>query len=289
MLGESCCTHRDDKCMETDPIIVAGSKVFFIARRGNVRTIQCANESNFVGAERELAKSTEEMNHRKIQRFMLNQNAAWIVRKGNPPLASHMGGVWERQTRYARSILSSLLRTHSKSLDQESLNTLFTEVENIINSRPLVVETINYPNSEAAISPSHLLTMKSKVVMPPPGVFGTPDLHCKRRWRRLQHISNEFWCRWHKEFQATLQERQKWLFSTRKFRVGDIVILKEVNNRNDWKLVKVIDVHNDENGHVQSVQLYVGASGSDQLLNNALACPIDKIVLLVEMNEVRPQ
>ena len=65
------------KSMETDSFILALRR--FVARRGNVRTIRCDNGSNFVGAERELAKSMEEINHRKIQRFMLNQNADWIV------------------------------------------------------------------------------------------------------------------------------------------------------------------------------------------------------------------
>ena len=55
---------------------------------------------------------------------------------------------------------------------------LFAEVEGIINSRPMVVETINNVNSEVVISTSHILTMKSKFVMPPPGVFGKPDLYC---------------------------------------------------------------------------------------------------------------
>ena len=102
--------------------------------------------------ERELAKSMKQMNHNKIQRFMLNQNLDWTMWKRNPPLASHMGGIRERQIRYARSIVSSLLRTHSRSLDEESLNNLFTEVKTIINSRPLVVETISDANSEVALS-----------------------------------------------------------------------------------------------------------------------------------------
>ena len=76
--------------------------------------------------------------------------------------------------------MSSVLRTHSRSLDEESLNTLFVEVKAIINSIPLIAETINDANSEVALSPSYLLTMKSKVVMPPPGVFGTPDLYCNK-------------------------------------------------------------------------------------------------------------
>ena len=89
------------KSMETDSFILGLRR--FIARRGNVRTIRCDHGSNFVGAERELSKSIK-MNHSKIQRFMLNQNADWIVWKRNPTLASHMGGVWERQIRSARSI-----------------------------------------------------------------------------------------------------------------------------------------------------------------------------------------
>ena len=100
----------------------------------------------------------------------------------NPPLASHIGGVWERQIRSARNILSSLMKTHGASLDEESLNTLFVEVESIVNSRPLVVKTINDVNSRAALSPSHILTMKSKAVIPPPHLacLGHPTLIAKR-------------------------------------------------------------------------------------------------------------
>ena len=90
-------------------------------------------------------------------------------------------------------------------LDEESLSNLFAEVEAFVNSRPMVVETINNVNSEVALSPSGILTMKSKVVIPPPGVFGKPDLSCRRRWRRIQHISNEFWSRWRKEFLDLIQ------------------------------------------------------------------------------------
>ena len=107
------------KSMDTDSFILALR--CFIARRDNVRNIGCDSGNNFVGAEGELTKSMEQMNHSKIQRFMLNQNADWIVWKRNSPSPRHMGEVWERQIRSARSILSSLLRTHSRSLDGKSL------------------------------------------------------------------------------------------------------------------------------------------------------------------------
>ena len=67
-------------------------------------------------------------------------------------------------------------------MNDESLRTLMAEVELIINSRPLTVETISHPKSEIPLSPSNLLTMKTSVVMPPLGEFGKPDVYSKRRW-----------------------------------------------------------------------------------------------------------
>ena len=46
----------------------------------------------------------------------------------------------------------SLMKTHGESLDEELLNALFVEVGGIVNSRLLMVETINDVNSEAALS-----------------------------------------------------------------------------------------------------------------------------------------
>ena len=244
------------KNMDTESFILALRR--FIDRRGNIRTTRCDNGSNFVGAKRELAKCWKEVNQKKVGEFLLQNSADWIQWKRNPPLASHMGGVWERQIRSTRNILSSLMQTQGVSLDEESLNTLFVEVEDIVNSRPLVVETISDVNSQAALSPRYILTMNSKVVIPPPGVFGTPDLYCRKRWRRVQHVSNEFWSRWRIEFLATLQDRQKWKTAQRNFRVGDIVILKEDTQRNDCRLAKVIKVYKDDKGYVRTVQSYLG-------------------------------
>ena len=54
-----------------------------------------------------------------------------------PQCPRDMGGVWERQIRSVRSILSVLMRKHGHTLDDESSRTLLTEVEYMINSRPL--------------------------------------------------------------------------------------------------------------------------------------------------------
>ena len=101
----------------------------FIARRGNIRILPCDNGSNFVGALRELAKAFQEMEHQNIQHSLENLGSDYITWHRNPPSASHIGGVWERQIRSSRSILMSLLATHGRSLNDESLRTLFAETE----------------------------------------------------------------------------------------------------------------------------------------------------------------
>ena len=82
------------------------------------------------------------MDHQKIQYFLQNIVADYIIWNRNPPASSHMGGVWERQIRSARTILLSLLNAHGRSLNNESLRTLLAETEAILNSRPLTVDTL---------------------------------------------------------------------------------------------------------------------------------------------------
>ena len=116
-----------------------------------------------------------------------------MIWKRNPPLSSNMGGVWECQIRSARAILNFLLKTHGSSLSDESLQTLVVGVVAIIDSCPLTTDVLSDATSLAPLSPVNLFTMKSKVVMPSPGHFISPDLYCRKHWRRVQHLSNEFW------------------------------------------------------------------------------------------------
>ena len=172
----------------------------FIAKRGNIRVLRSDNGSNFVGAQKELGNAFKEMDHEKIQCFLQNIDADYISWHRKPPASSHMGGVWERQTRSARTILLSFLNTHGRSLNDESLRTLLAETETILNSRPLTVDTLGDIQSEQRLCPSNIMTVKSKIVLPPPGQFVKADEFSRRRWRCIQHIANEFWVRWRKEF-----------------------------------------------------------------------------------------
>ena len=210
----------------------------------------------------------------------------------NVPSASHMGGVWERQIRTVRNVLSAILERNGTQLNDEALTTFMCEAEAIVNSRPLTVDSINDPTSPNPLTPNHLLTMKTKVILPPPGIFQSADMYCRRRWRRVQHLANEFWARWRKEYMLTLQERQKWKRIRRDSKVGDIVLIKDDDlvGRNQWQLAKVVEVYESADGHVHSAKLLVADStldckGKRTKPANFLERLVQKLVLLHKAEE----
>lgn len=240
----------------------------FVARRGQVLEIRSDNGTNFVGAERELRKAIENLNHNLINDVLLQKGVKWVF---NPPAASHHGGAWERLIRSVRKVLNSILKT--QTLDEESLVTVFCEAEAIVNGRPLTKASTD-PQDLEALTPNHLLLLKSQPLLPP-GLFEKEDVYARRRWKQVQYMSDLFWKRWVKEYLPGLQERQKWNAAKRNFVSGDLVVLvDDMAPRNTWIIGRIVDTVPDKNGLVRSVRIKTKTS----YLNR----PITKVCLLQE-------
>ena len=182
--------------MDTDSLILVLRR--FVARQGSVGAIRLDNGGNFVGTENEMKRAWDEMYHSKIAAHLNVHNCDCIGWKRNVPMTIHMGGSWERQIRRARSLLNSMLKSQPRLLDNEFFCTLMAEVVAIVNSYPLTLEDISYPNSMPS-TPNYLLALKSKIVMHPPGVFQEIDVYCRKRWRVVKDLENSFWTRWRKQ------------------------------------------------------------------------------------------
>ena len=152
--------------LDTDSFVDALRR--FICRRGPIRQLRSDQGTNFIGARRELKEALEELDQDQIQAELVKSN--WFTFKTNLPSASHMGGIWEQQIRTARNVLSALLETIGAQLDDEAFRTFLCEAEAIVNSRPLSVETLSDPSLDP-LTPNHLLTIKTKVVLPPQACF----------------------------------------------------------------------------------------------------------------------
>lgn len=275
--------------LDTDSFLNAFRR--FTSRHGPVRQLRSHQGTNFVGARRELAEALAEMDHEKTKSRLLEEQCDWITFKMNVPSASHMGGVWERQIGTVRNVLSSLLQDNAKQLDDESLRTLMCEAEAIVNSRPLTINQLTDPDSLEPRTPSHLLTMKLKVLLSPPGQLQSVDMYARKHWRRVQHLTNKFSARWRKEYLLSLQERQKWTRSRPNLRVGDIVMVKDVNvSRNAWQLGRVATVYPSKDGQVRKVQVALADGCLDKEGRRSgpvryLERPVQKLVLLMAAEE----
>lgn len=255
--------------LETDSFIQSLRR--FIARRGNVKILRSDNGTNFVGANRELKKCLAEMDD-EVYTYLLKHEIDWIF---NPPGASTMGGVWERQIRTVRKVLASLLTENVGYLDDETLRTLFCEIEAIVNSRPLTTVSSDDMNP---LTPNHALGIECGIIVPPPGNFQRDDIYMRKRWRRVQYFTNLFWSKWKKEYLCSLQERKKWNAQRRNVQLNDIVLIKnEICPRNEWLMGKVIKVEKDDKNDVRSVML--------KTKNGELRRPINKLVTLLPVEE----
>ena len=218
------------------------------ARRGPPSEIRSDSGTNFVGGVRELRRAMNEWNKEEISDHLLQKNVKWIF---NPPGASHMGGVWERQIRTVRSVLNTVLSQQAP--DDEGLMTLFCCVESIVNGRP-ITKLSDDPKDPLPLTPNHLLLLRASPSLPP-GAFVKQDVY-RRRWRQVQYLSDVFWARWLKEYLPALQQRQKWLHPKGNFQVGDLVlILHENMPRNLWPLGLVTRIFPRADGHVRTVQV----------------------------------
>ncbi|XP_037400478.1 uncharacterized protein LOC119265102 [Pygocentrus nattereri] len=253
----------------------------FIAIRGMVRQIRCDQGTNFVGARREFAEALKEEDQEKLKEL----GCEFIM---NTPASSHMGGVWERQIRTIKSVLTSILEQSARQLDCSSLRTFLYEVMAVVNSRPLTTDCLNDSSSPEPLTPNHILTMKSTILAPPPGRFIKEDLYLRKRWRRVQLLANLFWSRWKKEYLLNLQHRQKWTKDRRDARVSDVVLLQEdTTPRNQWKLAKVIEVYPGKDGKVRRLKLLISDSNLDEKGKRVskpvhLERPVHKTVTLLE-------
>ena len=253
--------------LDTDSCINAIRR--FICRRGPIKFMYSDQGSNFKSSNKELSQELQRLNQAKLDHYLVQRGITWNF---NPASASHFGGVWERLIRSTKRVLYGLLKEQTIKLNKDGLSTLFCEVENILNSRP-ISKASSDQNDKQVLTPNHVLLFKGPETGPL-GLFSKTDIYVKRRWRQVQYLSNLFWNRWVKEYLACLQERQKWLRPQRNVCVGDLVLIVDNAPRNTWVFAKVLEVIKDSKGLARSVKV--------KPQTGVLERPIHKLCLVLE-------
>lgn len=122
----------------------------FVARRGTPFELWSDQGTNLKGGEKELREAFKGMSP-ELQLQLAKQKVHF---RFNPPGAPHFGGAWEWEMRSVKSAL--YVTVGAQSVTEEVLRTVLTEVEGILNSKPL-----GYLSSDVSdidpVTPNHLL------------------------------------------------------------------------------------------------------------------------------------
>lgn len=110
------------------------------------------NALNFVGAHNILIKEFNKIaQSSEVNNYLLNSKIKWHF---IPPRSPLFGGIWESSV---KSIKTHLYRVLNKNpLTFEEFYTLLTQVEAVLNSKPLVPLSPD-PNDLEAITPGHFI------------------------------------------------------------------------------------------------------------------------------------
>lgn len=232
---------------------IAALKRFF-ARRGYASEIHCDCGTNFIGANNELRRIIKEFHASQNNRIEINNFCTPHNIKFNflPPASPHRGGLWESAIRSFKYHLRRVMGESTLSL--EEFITLATQIEAMLNSRPLTPLSQDIEDL-SVLTPGHFLVGSSLVQVPEKDIT---DLKTNRlkRWQLVQAFTQRIWKKWTQEYLHTLQQRLKWKNHCKNLNVGDLVLIKKENTAPfQWPLGRVITVHPGKDHVVRSAAI----------------------------------
>lgn len=242
----------------------------FVARRGLPTDCYSDNGTNFVGAARELRETYKMLSKSK------NEISSALAYKGiqwhfNPPSAPNFGGLWEAGVKSAKSLLRKTIGESIFTFEQYS--TLFSRIEAILNSRPLLEASPCVDEEMNPLTIGHLLIGKS-LLAPPELLIDSPSLHTK--WKRLKQLSQQFWKLWSRDYVHTQVQRNKWKRNEKELVIGQLVYIYGQNTSPlDWPLGRVEKLLPGKDGVVRVAVIKSATGTLTRPVNRLVPLPLD--------------
>lgn len=243
----------------------------FISRRGKPSNIFSDNGRNFVGANSEIEKLYNflEKESKSLGESFSNERIKWHFIPARSP---SFGGLWESGIKSAKFHLNRVLQ--GQSLTYEHFSTLLTEVEGILNSRPLC-QLFNDPEDLNALTPAHFLIGRSMTALPEVNLQHVPENRLDK-YQKLQAMLQSFWQRWRKEYLNELQTRVKWRQNASSLKIGSLVLLKEENAPTfQWQLGRVTALHPGSDSVVRVVEIKAQSGVFRRAVTKVCPLPIE--------------
>lgn len=261
-------THIEVASSLSTPSFLATFKRF-LSRRGPVEVMHSDNATNFQGAAsylRDLYKFLREEYYPKLEQECAENRVTWKFICPNSP---HFGGSWESMIKVTKTILYKAIG--QQLLSYEELSTVLTQIECLLNSRPLTVLSSD-PAEPSALTPSHFLHTAPLLSLPAPDV-SFDNISLLDRHSLMDKIVQSFWNRWRMEYLHGLQIRQKWNTPSTPITPGMVVVV--INDSVPtlaWPLAVVEKVHPSKDGVIRVATVRI--TGKNYLRPVVRLCPL---------------
>ncbi|XP_059051881.1 uncharacterized protein LOC131846563 [Achroia grisella] len=246
------------KCLHLEAVSELSKDAFilslrrFISRRGKPLDIFCDNGRNFVAASKEIRQFIS-ANTDDISDFSSKEGIKFHFQ---PAYAPHFGGLFEAGVKSAKYYLKRILG--NSHLTFEELATLFSQIEAILNSRPLCPLS-SCPDDLQPLTPGHFLIGRPLLSLPTPSLQDK-NINRLNSFQRLELLRQQFWKRWQLEYVSELQQRQKWRIPDRQLQINDLVLLKEDNSPPMcWRMGRICSLFPGQDGVVRVVEIKTAA------------------------------
>lgn len=190
-----------------------------------------------------------------------------------PERSPFWGGWWER---LIRTIKSSMIKTlGNTSLNDSELRTIITELEFVMNSRPLTYVSED-PNSESPLTPLSFLIKRG----PDVELWASSSVQLCKRLRYQRVISNHLRQRWQREYLINLSSwKSKTDNHVKSPKVGQLVLVRETTKRHKWPMGIITKLYPGNDGIIRAVELK---------LNNRLTRRATKLLVPLEIDGHTP-
>jgi hypothetical protein len=144
----------------------------FIARRGLCCNIYSDNATNFVGANKQLKEFYQFLTSDELQQEIHNYSSRNLIQWNFiPPRAPNFGGLWEAAVNSTKFHSIRILR--SALLPYDEMNTCLSQIESILNSRPLTPLSTDPNDLQFFTRKSDQSSPKQTVTIPVSNTVGT--------------------------------------------------------------------------------------------------------------------
>ena len=192
-----------------------------------------------------------------IREFAVKRTISWKI---VPTGAQHFNGLAESLIKSAKKCLKEVIG--EVSMTKGELDTVFAEVAQKLNCRPLRANATEDTDSMTPITPNHLLYGRASIETPVIDVDDRPSL--SKRLRFVNELATQFWNKWLVQVFHKLIPSSKWNVEKRNVLVDDVVLLKhESKVQCSYKLGRVVEAVPAEDGKVRRVTVEYVNPGLD--------------------------